>query len=77
MAGELHELSVAIGELRADVRDLKDVVKDGRVAVSELGESVRSLEHSVTEMRPLVADYRDSRLRDKGASEWRDRKSVV
>ena len=69
--GELHGLSVVIGELKADVRNLAEVVKEGRVAVHELSESVLTLDRTVTEMRPIVEDYRIRSERAKGAAEWR------
>lgn len=63
MPGELHELSVAIGSLQADVRTLSRTVRDNQEASSEehrkvhdivvaTSEAVRNLAAKVAEMKP-------------------------
>ena len=82
-AGELHELSVAIGSLQAEVRILSQTAHEEREeaqdhrrclreAISELTQSVHLLGKKVEEIEPVVVDYRNRREQDKGAARYRN-----
>jgi len=79
MPGELHELSTAIGELRADVRNLVRAHdqerefagahrRELRAAVSGLSQSVALLTHELGEIKPAVASYRRESAERRGAA---------
>ncbi len=79
MSGELHELSVAIGELQAEMRILSQTVRDNQEAstaehrevhdiVSAMSESVRIIAAKVDKMEPLIEDYRERRAEARGAA---------
>jgi hypothetical protein len=78
MPGELHELSVAIGELQAEMRILSQTVHDNQVTataehrevhniVVAMSESVRIIAAKVDKMEPLTEDYREERAEARGA----------
>lgn len=78
MSGELHELSVAIGGLQADMKTLAKRVYDNQQASSEehrkvhdivvaTSEAVRNIAADVAEMKPLTDDYREKRAEARGA----------
>lgn len=78
MAGELHELSVAIGELQAEMRILSERVRENQEIttaehrevhdiVSAMSESVRIIVRDISEMKPLTEDYREKRAEARGA----------
>lgn len=71
--GEVHGLSAELGELRADVRNLTQVVHEGRAEIRDLSGDMRSLEHTVSDMKPQVEAYRSERDQRAGAAIWRDR----
>ena len=77
--GELHELSMAIGGLTADVRNLTRSLeeerqgaaahrRDLREVIGALSQSVRTLATEVADMKPDVADYRERRAEARGAA---------
>jgi len=81
MAGELHELSVAIGELQAEMRILSQTVRDNQETstrehrevhniVVAMSESVRNIAADVAEMKPLTEDYREKRAEARGAARF-------
>jgi hypothetical protein len=68
MPGELHELSLMIGGLRAEVNILSETVQRDRAdtiaehrevhnIVSATCEAVRNLTHTLDEIKPVVRDY--------------------
>jgi hypothetical protein len=78
MAGELDELSVAIGGLRADVKNLARTVHSNQEASTDehrkvhdivvaTSEAVRNRAAKVAEMEPLTDDYREKRAEARGA----------
>lgn len=80
-AGELHELSVAIGALQNQVKNLTETIRDDREEsrtehrkvhdiISALSDSVRTLDTTVKEMKPLTDDYREKRAEDRGAARF-------
>lgn len=79
MPGELHELSVAIGELQAEMRILSQTVRDNQEQataehrevhniVVAMSESVRIVADKVAKMEPLIEDYREKRAEARGAA---------
>jgi len=81
MSGELHELSVAIGELKAEMRIVAERVRDNQeVATAEhravhdivvsVSETVRNLAADIAEMKPLTDDYREKRAEARGAARF-------
>lgn len=69
MAGELHELSLLIGGLKADIKNLAKEVREHKTEttsehrkvheiVDAMSEAVRNLTRIVAEMKPLTDDYR-------------------
>lgn len=79
MPGELHSLSVAIGELKAEMRIVAQTVRDNQEAstaehrtvhdiVVATSEAVRNLAADVAEMKPLTDDYREKRAEARGAA---------
>ena len=79
MAGELHELSAAIGGLQARIEILSATVKDNQEEntiehrkvhdiVVATSEAVRNLAATVSEMKPLTDDYRERRAEARGAA---------
>ena len=73
MAGEMHELSLAIGELRADVRTLTSAVHDVRDTLTEIRPAVARLEERIDAVEPHVDDYRIQRERRIGEDRTRSR----
>lgn len=78
MAGELDELSLAIGGLRADVANLARTVHANQEASTEehrkvhdivvaTSESMRIIAGKVATMEPLTDDYREKRAEARGA----------
>lgn len=78
MAGELHDMSVAIGALQADVKNLTHAVRTNQEASTEehrkvhdivvaTSEAMRNLAAKVNEMKPLTDDYRETRAEARGA----------
>ena len=78
MAGELHDLSLLIGGLQADIRNLANEVREHKTETTEehrkvhnivdaMSEAVRNLTHIVSEMKPLTDDYREKRAEARGA----------
>ena len=81
MSGELHELSVAIGGLQADVRNIAKTVREHQETataehravhdiVVSMSESVRNIAKDVAEMKPLTDDYREKRAEARGAARF-------
>lgn len=79
MAGDLDELSEAIGGLKADMRTLTRMVHENQEAstrehrtvhdiVVATSEAVRNLAKTVSEMKPLTDDYREKRAEARGAA---------
>src|SRR5262245_18784476 len=79
MPGELHELSVAIGQLNEGVKNLKETVRENQETstrehrevhniVVAMSESVRNIAKDVAEMKPLTEDYREKRAEARGAA---------
>lgn len=78
MSGELHQLSVAIGSLNAQVENLTEFVREtreesrdehreARENIDALSESVRVLTSAVKWMEPITEDYREKRAEARGA----------
>jgi hypothetical protein len=78
MAGELHDLSLLIGGLQADVKNLANEVREHKSETTEehrkvhdivvaSSEAVRNLTAIVAEMKPLTDDYREKRAEARGA----------
>lgn len=78
MPGELHELSVAIGELQKGMSVLEDAVRENQEKstaehrevhdiVTAMAESVRNIAKDVAQMKPLTEDYREKRAEARGA----------
>lgn len=81
MPGDLHELSVAIGNLQAEMRLLSQRVHENQEAstrehrevhniVVAMAESVRNIATDVAEMKPLTEDYREKRAEARGAARF-------
>jgi len=81
MSGELHELSVAIGGLQADIKNLARTVESHHETSTEehrkvhdivvaASEAVRNLAAQVAEMKPLTDDYREKRAEARGAARF-------
>lgn len=81
MTGELHQLSVQIGALSANVENLTKQVREHREEsrdehikvhdiVAALSESHRALTIIVKEMKPLTDDYREERAERRGAKRF-------
>lgn len=81
MAGELDELSLAIGGLRADVSNLARIVHANQEAATDehrkvhdivvaTSESVRIIAKEVAEMKPLTKDYELKRAEARGAARF-------
>lgn len=81
MPGELHELSVAIGELQAEMRILSQTVRDNQetstrehrevhIIVTAMAESVRTVAAKVAKMEPLTEDYQEKRAQARGAARF-------
>lgn len=81
MPGELHELSVAIGGLQADMKNLERTVYENQQTATEehrkvhdivvaTSEAVRNIASKVAEMEPLTADYREKRAEARGAARF-------
>jgi hypothetical protein len=79
MAGELHELSVAIGKLQEgqdrltqDLRDVQEASTEEHRKVHDIvvatSEAVRNLTRQIAEMKPLTDDYREKRAEARGAA---------
>lgn len=73
MSRELDEISRAIGRMENAIehgnrsRDqLTQKIDELAKAMNEFGHSFASVADDVEEMKPLVADYRDTRARAKG-----------
>jgi hypothetical protein len=78
MAGELHELSLLIGGIKADIVNLTKVVWEHKEETTQehrkvhdivvaQSEAVRNLTAQVAEMKPLTDDYRERRAEARGA----------
>lgn len=78
MPGELHEVSEAIGSLKAQVATLNETLQRYQEAttiehrkvhdiIEALSDSVRTLTATVREMKPLTDDYREKRAEARGA----------
>lgn len=81
MPGELHELSVAIGGLQAEMRIIVQEVRENQITSTEehrkvhdivvaTSEAVRNLAADVAEMKPLTDDYREKRAEARGAARF-------
>lgn len=81
MTGELHQLSVEIGALNANVENLTNLVHATREEsrdehrkvhdiVAALSEAVRALAKDMKEMKPLTDDYREKRAEARGAKRF-------
>ncbi len=81
MPSELHDLSLAIGALQADVKNLARTVDDHHHTSTEehrkvhdivvaASEAVRNLAAEVAEMKPLTDDYREKRAEARGAARF-------
>jgi hypothetical protein len=81
MTGELHELSVAIGEMKAELRIVAQTVRDNQESSTEehrkvhdivvaTSEAVRNIAADVAEMKPLTDDYREKRAEARGAARF-------
>lgn len=81
MPAELHDLSVAIGELKAEMRIVAKTQRDNQEVstaehrkvhdiVSAMAESVRMIAKDVAEMKPLTDDYREKRAEARGAARF-------
>ena len=81
MSGELHQLSVEIGALNANVENLTKLVEVARIEsrdehrkvhdiIDALSEAVRGLTATVKEMKPLTDDYREERAEKRGAKRF-------
>lgn len=81
MPGELHELSVAIGNLQSDVKNLSQTVRDNQetstaehrevhIIVTAMAESMRVVAAKVEKMEPLTDDYREKRAEARGAARF-------
>lgn len=81
MAGELHELSVAIGELRAELKIVARTVDINQQTATEehrkvhdivvaTSEAVRNIASDVAQMKPLTDDYREKRAEARGAARF-------
>lgn len=79
MAGELHELSVAIGEMKADIKNLANIVKGHKEETTEehrkvhdivvaTSESMRNVARDIEYMKPFVDDYRDKKSEARGVA---------
>ena len=77
MAGDLHDLSLLIGGLQADIKNLANEVREHKTETTEehrkvhnivdaMSEAVRNLTHIVAEMKPLTDDYREKRAEARG-----------
>ena len=83
MSGDLHDLSLAIGALQAQVKTLtRTVERNQETATDEhrkvhdivvaMSESVRKLTEDVKEMKPLTTAYREERAEKRGAKRIRN-----
>lgn len=81
MPNQLDELSVAIGGLQADIRHLSDKVENHleettreqrkvHDIVDATADAIRTLNSKVSEMYPLVMDYREKRAEKRGAKRY-------
>lgn len=81
MPGELHELSVAIGGLQADMKNLERTVYENQQTatvehrkvhdiVSATSEAIRNIAAKVEKMEPLTEDYRETRAEARGAARF-------
>jgi hypothetical protein len=72
MTGELHQISLEIGEMRSDIKNLVSAVRELKedtteehrkvhIIVDATGESMRNVARDVAYMKPLVEDFRDKR----------------
>jgi chromosome segregation ATPase len=77
MSGDLHDLSLLIGGLQADIKNLANEVREHKTETTEehrkvhnivdaMSEAVRNLTHIVAEMKPLTDDYREKRAEARG-----------
>lgn len=77
-SGDIHELSLAIGELRGEVRSIsatlnrhiESTTREQRTVhniVDASSESIRNVARDVTEMKPWVMQYRDESSEKRGA----------
>lgn len=71
--GEVHGPSVAIGELRAEVRGLTEASLQVSHVLGQLSNSVIRLEHTVSDIKPEVEASRKEREQRAGAAQWRGR----
>lgn len=71
--GEVHGLSAAVGELRADVRNLAEAMGQVSTDVGQLSTVVARLEQTVTGIKPEVDAYRTERDQRAGVVIWRGR----
>lgn len=81
MAGQLHQLSVEIGALKAQIANLSEIIKETREEsrdehrkvhqiIDSLSEAVRTLAATVKVMEPLTDDYREKRAEARGAARF-------
>ncbi len=79
MSGELHELSVAIGELKADVRNLVKALETHVEATTDehrkvhdivvaTSESIRNVTRRLDAIEPLAVDYGQKRAEARGVA---------
>lgn len=79
MAGELDDLSLAIGSLQSEVKILARTVRENQEATTRehrkvhdivvaSSEAMRNLTKRVEEMEPLTDDYREQRAEARGAA---------
>jgi hypothetical protein len=83
MPGELHDLSVAIGGLQAQVKTLTHTVERNQETATEehrkvhdivvaMSGAVRILTADVAEMKPLTAAYREERAEKRATKRIRN-----
>lgn len=77
--GELHQLSVEIGGIKAELRHLRQLIEQTRDQSTEehrkvhdivaaTSDAMRTLARTVAEMKPLTDDYREKRAEARGAA---------
>lgn len=70
VSGELHSISEAIGELRAEARSAREarkIVYEKLEELSALAHEIKALRVEVADLKPHVDDWRKTRNRAVGA----------